>query len=137
MEGSDTASLTVPGLKKRNGQQYRCVVSNPKGEQIISNAAVLSLKAGEIKIVAQPESAIVAAGETVTFTVEAEGENLKYRWYRSNDGGETWVETWLSGYNTNELSFVVNAARAATPYKCVITSGSTTVETDPVSVTIG
>ncbi len=96
----------------------------------------MTLKSSDIKITAQPESAVMTAGQTVTFTVAAEGENLKYRWYRSADG-ETWTETWLTGYNTNELSFVVNATRAGYAYKCVITSGTATVESNPVSVVIG
>ena len=134
-DGYATDTLTVELKAYRNGQQYKCVVTNAKGEAIESDAASMSLKESAIEITAQPENATVAAGETVTFTVEAEGENLKYRWYRSSDR-ETWTETWLTGYNTNELSFVVNASRAGYAYKCVITSGTNTVETDAVSVVI-
>ena len=135
-EGYATDTLTVELKAYRNGQQYKCVVSNAAGDVIESDAASMSLKESAIEITAQPENAIVAAGETVTFTVEATGENLKYRWYRSNDG-ETWVETWLAGYNTNELSFMANTSRAGYAYKCVITSNATTVETEAVSVVIG
>ena len=130
-DGYSTNRLSVKLYAYRNGQQYRCVVSNAKGEQIISDAVAMVLKTSEINIVAQPENAALEAGEMATFTVEAEGENLKYRWYRSSDR-ETWTETWLSGYNTNELSFVVNATRAGYAYKCVITSGTNSVETEAV-----
>ena len=94
------------------------------------------MKTSAIEITAQPKDATVKAGQKVTFTVEATGESLKYRWYRSNDG-ETWTETWLEGYNTNALSFVVNASRAGYAYKCVITSGASEVVSDAVTVTIG
>ena len=68
----------------------------------------------------------------------ARGENLKYRWYCSTDGGETWTETWLTGYNTDTLSFIVNALRASKIYKCVVTDRyGSVVETASVSVTIG
>ena len=109
------------------------MVSNAAVE-VVSDAAVMTIKTADVVIVAQPESIAVAQNATVTFTVEAEGDNLKYRWYRSNDLGQTWTETWLTGYNTNELSFVATAARAGYVYKCVITSGVTTVETGPASV---
>ena len=135
-EGYATDTLTVELKAYRDGQQYKCVVTNAKGEAIESDAATMSLKVSGVEIIEQPESATVAAGEKVYFTVEAEGENLKYRWYRSSDR-ETWTETWLTGYNTNELSFVVNATRAGYAYKCVITSGTNTVETNAVSVVIG
>ena len=136
-EGYATDTLTVELKAYRDGQQYKCVVTNAKGEAIESDAATMSLKVSGVEIIEQPVSATVAAGEKVYFTVEAEGENLKYRWYRSNDYGATWTETWLTGYNTNELSFVVNATRAGYAYKCVITSGTNSVETEAVSVVIG
>ena len=136
-DGYATDTLTVKLLAYRDGQQYRCVVTNAVGDQLTSEAAVMSLKVSAIEITAQPQSVNVKAGQLVEFTVEATGENLKYRWYRSNDDGATWVETWLDGYNTNTLSFTANAARAATPYKCVITSGTNNVVSDPVTVTIG
>ena len=52
--------------------------------------------------------------------------DLTYTWYRSNDNGVTWIQTYLGGYNTNTLSFVGIAAHAAV-YKCKITDGSGTV----------
>lgn len=41
MTGNTTATLSVPIAEKRNGQQYRCIVSDAAGNQIISNSAVL------------------------------------------------------------------------------------------------
>ena len=68
----------------------------------------------------------------------AQGDNLKYQWYASSDGGETWTLSYMDGFNTDTFSFTVNSARAAKVYKCVITDiGGNTVETDAVSVTIG
>ena len=137
-DGYATDTLNVELKAYRDGQQYRCVVTDATCAQLISDAAALVLKVPTIEITAQPESATKAMYEKVTFTVDAEfgEETLKYRWYRSNDGGETWVETWLDGYDTNELSFVVNGPRAATPYKCKIYAKGITVWTDPVTVTI-
>lgn len=63
---------------------------------------------------------------------------MTYRWYASADGGESWTVTWLDGYDTNTLSFIVNASRAAKLYKCIVTDvADNTVETNCVSLTIG
>lgn len=47
MTGSTTATLSVPIAEKRNGQQYRCIVSDAAGNQIISNSAVLHVSTEE------------------------------------------------------------------------------------------
>ena len=109
---------------------YMCKITDGSGTAIWSSPV-------KLQILSQPESVICANDETATFHVDAQGDSLKYQWYASSDG-ENWTPSYLSGYNTDAFSFVVNASRAAKVYKCVITdvSGST-VETDAVSVTIG
>jgi hypothetical protein len=73
-----------------------------------------------------------------TSRVNATGDNLTHRWQVSTDGGETWTETWLTGYNTECLYFTLNALRASKLYKCVITDRyGDVVETNVVSATIG
>ena len=96
----------------------------------------LQVLSAELKILTQPVSTTCATDETVTFTVKAQGDGLKYQWY-SFDGVE-WKMSYLPGYNTDTFSFEVNATRAAKVYKCVITDvAGNTIETDVVSVTIG
>lgn len=132
-DGYSTETLTVEMRAYRIGQLYRCVISNTAGEEVISDAATLVQKTSVIEILAQPENVTCTAGETVKFTVHAAGEGLKYRWYRSADG-ETWAMTWLTGYNTAELSFLANTSRAGYAYKCVITDADgNTLETNAVS----
>jgi photosystem II stability/assembly factor-like uncharacterized protein len=115
--------------------KYLCKVTDGSGKTVCSNVAILSILP---EILTQPESITCANGKTATFTVEARGDGLQYRWYCSTDGGETWTETWLSGHSTDTLSFVVNAGRAAKIYKCVVTGRyGDVVETAAVSVTIG
>ena len=98
----------------------------------------LQILSAELKILTQPSNVTCANGATATFTVEAQGDTLKYQWYSSADGGATWTASYLTGYNTDTFSFAVNASRAARLYKCVITDvGGNTVETDYVAVTIG
>lgn len=67
MDGSDTATVTVPVANWRDGQKYRCVVTNGDGEQRISETAVVTMQK-PIKV--QPVSVEAAKGTTAEFTVE-------------------------------------------------------------------
>ena len=46
-----------------------------------------------IKITKQPEDVSADVGETVNFSVTAEGVGLKYQWEYSRDNGATWVKS--------------------------------------------
>jgi len=137
LEGYDTDTLSFAANAGR-AVIFRCLVVDGSGKEAWSGAAKLRIISAELQILSQPESITCANGETAVFTVEAQGDGLKYQWYASADGGNTWTKTYLDGYNTAEYSFAVNAGRAAKLYKCVITDVSgNTVETNAVSVTIG
>ena len=117
---------------------YKLQVTDGSGKVVWTDYVKLQILSAELKILAQPENTTCASGETATFTVAAQGDTLKYQWYSSSDGGATWTASYMTGYNTNSFSFVVNTSRASRLYKCVITdAGGNTVETDAVKVTIG
>ena len=118
LEGYNTATLTVAMNSNRDGNLYRCVVSSLT-DQKTSEAAILSLPQFSAEIITQPVDVAAGTGETISFTVEAEGEGLSFTWYRSKNNGETWDQTWLNGYNTNTLSFVANEGRCGM-YKCLV-----------------
>jgi len=117
---------------------YMCKITDGSGNAIWSSPVKLQILSAELKILTQPESITCASGATAIFTVKAQGDSLKYQWYASADGGESWTISYLGGYNTDTLSFSMTAARASKLYKCVITDAAgNTVETNTVSVTIG
>jgi hypothetical protein len=78
-------------------------------------------------ITSQPASQTVLEGQTATFAVAASGPSLTYRWQRN---------TTLLG--TGPLLFVANASLAdtATNYYCVVTSGSCSVTSRVVALTV-
>lgn len=41
--GSDTANISVESTEKRNGQKYRCIITDSSGNQIVSEAAAIIL----------------------------------------------------------------------------------------------
>ena len=122
-DGFDTDSLTVRLYSYRSGYLYKCIVTSGLKVSAESESALLKVQEKTAEIVTQPVSVTLAAGNTASFVVEATGTNLSYLWYSSSDG-VTWTQTWLSGYNTNTLSFPVTTARAAKYYRCVVSDGS-------------
>ena len=137
LSGYNTDTLSFVGTAAR-AAMYMCKVTDGSGKAIWSSPVKLQILSAELKILSQPESVTCASGATAIFTVEAQGDGLKYQWYASSDDGATWTASYLGGYNTDTLSFSVTAARAAKLYKCVITdAGGNVVETNYVSVTIG
>jgi hypothetical protein len=134
LPGFDTATLSFQANTDRVGK-YLCYVSDGSGKVVATEVVTLSL---DSEIVSQPENFICGAGQTAAFVVNAQGENLRYQWYYSSDNGETWVRSYLPGFNTDTFFFQVNASRAAKLYKCVITDRHGEIlETKAVSVTIG
>ena len=137
LSGYNTDTLSFVATAGR-AAMYKCKITDGSGYAVWSGEAKLQILSAELKLLTQPADMICASGETATFTVEAQGDTLKYQWYASSDGGATWTASYMTGYNTAEFSFVVNATRAAKLYKCVITDiAGNTVESDAVSVTIG
>ena len=125
-QGYGTATLGVRMNANRDGSLYRCRITSGQKVVVYSDAVVLDLQDPSAVIVSQSGNVYATANKTATFTVEAEGTDLSYLWYRSNDKGTTWLQTYLSGYNTDTLSFTANTSRAAM-YMCKITDGSGTV----------
>ena len=118
MEGYDTATLTVSATVARNGYQYRCIVTDAYGTQVISKAAALTVT--EKAITASGPADQVAVDGQAVFTVSVEGEGLTYRWQYQRAGGTKWFYTTMSGYNTNELTVTATAARNGYKYRCIV-----------------
>ena len=121
--GYNTPDLDVRMNANRDGNMYRCVITSGRKVIVTSEVAVLDMQDPSVELIGQSDSIYITANETATFTVEAEGTDLTYLWYRSDDKGANWYQTYLSGYNTNTLSFVGTVGRAAM-YMCKITDGS-------------
>ena len=82
-----------------------------------------------ITITSQPQDVEAQDGEQVSFTVEAEGDNLQYQWQVSSTG-TSWKNCTSTGYNTATFSFTMQEKFAGRQYRCKITSGSESVYSD-------
>jgi len=85
-----------------------------------------------IVITRQPVDASAAMGETVSVSVEAQGEGLKYQWYIKNAGSSAFSK---SSTKTAVYAVAMTKARADRQLYCVITDAKgNTVTTDTVTI---
>lgn len=89
-----------------------------------------------LKINTQPQDVTCAVGDTVTFSVNAQGDGLTYRWYYSNNNGTSWEVSGQAGNKTNTLTVEASKARMGMKFKCVIKDSSgNTVTSDVATLT--
>ena len=121
--GSTTDTLTVPITEARDGQQYRCVVTDGNGNTVTSNAAAIHATEAtpKITITSQPEDYTGEVGTKATFTVAAEGNELTYQWQYQNAGSNYWQNSSQNGSKTDTLTVPITEARDGQKYRCVIT----------------
>gem|GEM_PF-1492672 len=119
--GSKTASLSLTATAGLHGWQFRCIVKDGNGNQIISNVATLSI----IRIVTQPKSTSVKAGTTANFSVVATGAGaLSYQWQaRKNDSAE-WSNSGQSGAKTATLAVSTSAGLNGWQFRCIVTDSN-------------
>ncbi len=128
-----SASVSVTGSAKTNGNLYRCEIT--KGDySSMSDSAKLTVSGVKPRITAQPKKTTVAVGETATFKVVAAGTGLKYQWYYSKDNGAKWVK-W-SGKTKASVKVTASAKNNGTMYRCVVKNTKGSVTSSAVKMTV-
>ncbi|MBQ6116452.1 MAG: hypothetical protein IJL08_03905, partial [Oscillospiraceae bacterium] len=134
-EGSTTDTLQVLITAELDGTQYRCVITDAAGNQIISDPATLHAVIPPIIITSQPADFTGLIGAAASFTVEAQGDGLTYQWqYKSLKNGN-WYNASAAGSNTATMSIEVTAARDGMEFRCKITDAAgNTLISDPAAL---
>ena len=127
VSGCTTDTITVEVTEKRNGYQYRCVVTDKNGNIATSEAATLTIASGPA-ITSQPEDASGALGETVQFSVTASGTDLSYQW-EWKSASTNWKATTVSGCTTDTITVEVTEKRNGYQYRCVVTDKNGNIAT--------
>lgn len=71
--------LEFPSFSSSNLGNYDVVITDAKGASVVSDVATLTV--GSMPVITQDSSdLLIALGQTATFQVTAEGENLTYGW---------------------------------------------------------
>ncbi|MBQ8177146.1 MAG: cellulase family glycosylhydrolase, partial [Oscillospiraceae bacterium] len=91
-------------------------------------------KKSALEIVAQPTDYEGKVGDTATFTVKAEGDNLTYQWEQDTGNGWTVINT--SAARKASFSIGVTSARAKYKYRCVVSDGKNEVTSDAVKMIV-
>ena len=136
-EGYVIASLKVDGTE----------VENPSNTYTFPNVTsnhtiVVSFKAKDVVppvveapvITTQPQSVSVKAGEEATFTVEATGSDLKYRWQVLRKDSLAFFD--IAGINSKSFAFTANTKDNGTSYRCVVSNGVGYVVSNSVTLTV-
>ncbi|MBR2702220.1 MAG: leucine-rich repeat protein, partial [Erysipelotrichaceae bacterium] len=89
-DGYNTSTLSIKVTEARNGQKYRCIVTDTYGNSVTSGEAIITVSQNLPKITSQPVSYVGAIGTKATFTVAAEGEDLTYQWQYKSASSSTW-----------------------------------------------
>ena len=135
MEGSSTSRLSVEVAGYRDGQKYRCVVTDAEGNTAVSGTAVITVAEPEAPVITgQPEDYTGSVGETARFTVQASGTGLTYQWQYSNASSNIWRDSSMPGSGTETISVPIINSRDGQKYRCVITSGTGRVVTTETAV---
>ena len=132
--GNQTSTVTMTTEIFKNGYRYRCIITDKYGNQKISDAATLTVV--PILITKQPEDFTGVQGDTVVFSVEAEGNGLIYQWeYNTGNGWNN--NTINETAQTSELSFIARPYHNGYKYRCLITDANgNTLRTDEVTMTV-
>ena len=106
--------ITKPATPAEDGiKTYTCLVCHATKTETIPATGV--------EITGQPADATVDEGSTVKFSVTAVGAGLKYQWQTSKDGGNTWTNSGMSGYNTATLTVNAIIDRNGYKFRCIVT----------------
>ena len=143
ISGGTSTTLSVPIQASLNGYLYRCIAKDFMGHIATSQAGKLTVSSGlstisefepEFTVINEPDDYYGRPGDTATFIVEAEGENLSYNWLCRAPGASNFEYLTSSDATTNTLRVEMTAASNGAEYRCFITDangdmGSTRIAT--------
>ncbi|MBR6835056.1 MAG: leucine-rich repeat domain-containing protein [Oscillospiraceae bacterium] len=137
-DGYNTSSMSVKVTEARDGQMYRCVITDVDGNKVTSDEVSITVQKSQPTINAQPEDYTGAIGTKAVFTVYASGEGLTYQWQYKSPSSSKWVDSTKDGYDTASMTIKVTEAREGQMYRCVVTDcNGYTVTSDAATISIG
>ncbi len=107
-----TYSCTIS--EDMSGRQIYCEITDSWGGKVNSNTADIII----FGITKQPENASAALGNTVSTSVRAEGEGLKYQWYVKNRGQSSFIP---SSIKTDTYAYQMTSAKSGRQVYCIVT----------------
>ncbi len=129
---TNTYSTTMTSA--RNGRQIYCVVTDEYGNQVQTETVTISMEIGKLSITQQPVSAVVRRNTTVSVSVAASGDGLRYRWYYKDKTGTKFKS---SSKKTNTYKIKLTDARDGRQLYCIVTDEyGNQVQTETVTISM-
>ncbi len=117
-DGAKSDILTIEAKASRNNCKYQCIITDKYGNKIATDPVTLTIGV-QLEILEQPECFEGYEGEYATFTVVAQGEDLKYQWQVDKNG---WSNCSVNdGAKTDTLTLEIKPSRDGYCYRCIIT----------------
>ncbi len=127
------ATYSIELTEARNGRQMYCIVRDAYGASEQSDTVTMTIRI-PLEITQQPEDCYVnAVGETVSVSVEAQGEGLTYQWYYKNANANSFSKSSITtatyrtamreSYNGRQLYCVIADAYGNTVQSDTVTIG--------------
>lgn len=123
--GAKTDTLTFGTTNLKDIYEIRCMITDADGVHVVyTEKARLLVDGGEATIKNATAGQLdVIQGYYTYMTVEAEGLGVKYDWFISTDGGETfYAVSSTAAAKTAELRVIAYAYRNGYQYKCRIST---------------
>lgn len=112
-------SFVVTEYEPVAGKPIRCIAVDYSGFTEVTDEVYVVL-IDKVNFTKQPEDLTCEPGEMATFSVEAEGEGLKYQWQVYKNGA--WTNCSIKdGAKTPVLTLEAKESRHESRYRCVIT----------------
>lgn len=123
--GTQSSILTISSvLSNMNNYQYKCVVSGSCGSDMSSTAAILTVNNLAI-LSTHPIDTEECEYEDITYSVNASGDDLNYRWQENNGSGWNNLNNGGSYSNVTNPSLNISyldPSLSGNQYRCLITS---------------
>lgn len=112
-----TSYVITPAVAD-NGAQFRCSITGKCGSAVLTRAARLTVC---VPVTVTPQTNAtksVLVGQTVSFSVAAQGTSVKYLWQKSSGAG---AFASVPADTVDSVSFVAAQTDSGTAYRCIVT----------------
>lgn len=132
IQDENTNTFSLVATAALDGTQYVCRVSN-ESSTVESAPATLTVILPPT-ITSHPQSATVTEGQTVLFSVVADGNDVRYQWQSSSNNGSTWAD--ISGAVSANYSVRTTLSMNGNKYRCRATNAVGDVVSNAATLTV-
>ena len=131
---AEQAQGYIYGILADGGDLVYYIGVDPNSPSVAYGTLHIGSQGSGVTITSQPADVTVAAGQTATFSVTADGAT-GYQWYVSKDGGETWTKV-LNNSTSATYSLTTAAKHNGYQYYCQVSNAGVSVDSEVATLTV-